>query len=72
MHTFDGKGCVINFNGDGSGTAKITDINTDTHRSVDVPISALADFVAELVRRERISRLEDMETDELLGLEERD
>lgn len=69
MHTYDGEGCVISHNSDGSGMVHITAINVDPHARIEVPCADLIGFVANLVRSRRIERLEDMDDEELLGLE---
>lgn len=65
MHTFEGDGGTrIHFNGGGDGTAVVhSPLGPD--EGVEVPCQDLVDFVAELVRRERISRLEGMTSREL-------
>ena len=74
MHTFKRGGVTISYNSDLSGSVLFT---TDTwvrcdatgHRvEVHVPGQVLLDFVAEHIRQERIAKLEQMTTDELLGL----
>lgn len=67
MHTFDGKSCRIHFNSDMSGEIHICD--KDSYKEIKVDGQDILDFVANHVRRERISKLEQMETREILGLE---
>lgn len=67
MHTFEGSSCRIHFNSDMSGDIHICDKDSDKEIKVDG--QDILDFVANHVIRERISKLEQMETREILGLE---
>lgn len=67
MHTFDGKSCRIHFNSDMSGEIHI--VEKDSDKEIEVDGQDILDFVANYVRSERISKLEQMETKEILGLE---
>ena len=66
MHTFNGKKTRIHFNSDMSGDCIV--INTDTEQKVEIPCEDIISFVAEYVRSERIGKIEQMGTDEILGL----
>lgn len=66
MHTFNGNSCNIHYNGDFSGEAIIYHKNNNTEVRVDT--QDLIDFVEEYVRSKRISRLENMNTNEVLGI----
>lgn len=65
MHTFDGKSCRIHFNSDMSGDIHIWDKDSDKEIKVDG--QDILDFVANHVRNEKISKLEQMGTREILG-----
>lgn len=67
MHTFEGSSCRIHFNSDMSGDIHIAEKGSDKEIKVDG--QDILDFVANYVRSERISKLEQMETKEILGLE---
>lgn len=67
MHTFEGSSCRIHFNSDMSGDIHICDKDSD--REIKVDGQDILDFVANHVRCERISKLEQMETKDILGLE---
>jgi hypothetical protein len=56
---------LIHHNGDLSGDVIIRDRHG---REVEIPGAAMLEFVAHYVRRERISKLEQATTDEILGL----
>lgn len=64
MHTFDGKSCRIHFNSDMSGDIHI--VEKDSDEEIKVEGQDILDFVANYVRRERISKLEQMETKDIL------
>lgn len=66
MHSFDGKSCIIHHNGDFSGESIIYVRNMDTDFCVDT--QDLIDFVAEYVRSNKICKLENMDSDEILGV----
>lgn len=62
MHTFNTKsGVCIHYNSDRSGLAGITKPNGEM---IMVPCEELVDFVAMLVRRDRVSVLEDTGNDD--------
>lgn len=63
-HTLETNGVVFNFNADLSGVVSIA-IND---KMLDVPGDALLAFIANYVRYERISELEQMDSHEVLGL----
>lgn len=67
MHTLTRPdGWTANFNGDFSGDVRLS----NERKAVDVtlPFDVLKALVAEYLRRERVSRLEQASPDELLGL----
>lgn len=64
MHTFEGNSCRIHFNSDMSGDIHICD--KGSNREITVDGQDILDFVANYVRRERISKLEQMETKDIL------
>ena len=66
MHTFTGEQTRIHYNSDLSGDCDI--INIDTGQSTTVPCEDILEFVAEYVRRQKISKLEQMETKDVLGI----
>lgn len=67
MHTFEGNSCRIHFDSDMSGDIHICDKDSD--REITVDGQDILDFVVNHIRRERISKLEQMGTKEILGLE---
>ena len=67
MHTFNGKSCNIHYNSDFSGKAIIYNKNDHTEMCVDS--QDLINFVAEYVRSKKVSQLENMNSDEILGVE---
>ena len=64
MHTFNGKSCTIFHNGDMSGKLIITKDDIE----IKIDSQDILDLVAEYIRQEKISKLEQMETNELLNL----
>lgn len=69
MHTFEASGGTrVHFNGDGSGEAQVR--SGATGAEISVPCGDLVEFVAELVRRARTSKLDDMSAAELLGMDD--
>lgn len=68
MRTFIGETCVINYNSDMSG---LINIQTPTSR-LDISGDDVLDFIAEFVRSEKISQLENAETKEILGIKRKD
>lgn len=74
MHGETNCGVRFHFNGDGSGDCKIVvprdkAENTAGFVIVDVPVAALARFVANRMRDERIAALESASAAEILGVE---
>lgn len=67
MHTFNGNSCNIHYNSDFSGEAIIYNKNDNTEICVDS--QDLINFVAEYVRSKKVSQLENMDSDEILGVE---
>lgn len=67
MHTFNGKKTRVRYNNDMSGNIIIQ------HKDYELELSVLGedilDFVAEYVRSQKISKLEQMDSKEILGLE---
>jgi hypothetical protein len=73
-HQLETCGIRFFFNGDFSGDVTIVTPaapGTPPHEAptFDVPFTALKELVAEAVRRKKISDLEDLEADELLGFD---
>ena len=66
MHTFNGKKTIIHYNSDMSGDCII--FNKETEQEVEVPCEDILDFVANYVRSQKIGKLEQMETKDILGL----
>ena len=66
MHTFDGKQVRIHYNSDMSGDCFI--VNKETGQRVDVSCEDILDFVANYVRNRKIEILEQMGTDDVLGI----
>ena len=66
MHTFNGKKSAIHFNSDMSGECII--FNKETEQEVKVPCEDILEFVADYVRSQKISKLEQMETKDILGI----
>jgi len=67
MHTFEGKKTRIFYSSDLSGDVIVV-VSKETTLEMEVPGQDLLDFVAEHVRQQRITQLEDMTTEALLGL----
>lgn len=67
MHSFNGKSCNIHYNSDFSGEAII--YNKNDHTEIRVDSQDLINFVAEYVRSKKVSQLENMNSDEILGVE---
>ena len=65
MHTMEVNGWVVHFNGDFSGDIELRAPGHPTGVT-QVPFVVLEEVVAEKVRRERISSLEDMHPKDLL------
>ena len=66
MHTFNGKSCNIHYNRDFSGEAIIYNKNDNTEMRVE--LDDLINFVAEYVRSKRVNQLENMNSDDILGV----
>ena len=66
MHTFEGKSCRIHFNSDMSGEVHIC--NKESNEEIQVEGQDILDFVANYVRHEKISVLEQAETKDIFGL----
>jgi hypothetical protein len=67
MHTFEAHGVLIHHNSDGSGDALIRRLDDDS-TEIRVPCAALLEFVANLIRNERIAVLEQAEPEVILGM----
>ena len=68
MHAFVGKNKTkIHFNSDMSGECII---HNENGNNIKISCEDIIDFVAEYVRMEKISRLEQMSSEEILGLKE--
>lgn len=67
MHTFNGKKTRIHYNSDMSGNIIIQ--NKDYDLELSVLGEDIIDFVAEYVRSQKIGKLEQMDSKEILGLE---
>lgn len=66
MHNYNGKSCSIIYNSDMSGDTVIVDkVNG---KSVSISGYDILDFVASYIRDKKVSALENMSTDEILGL----
>lgn len=65
MHTFNGDSCNIHYNSDFSGEAII--YNKNDHTEIRVDSQDLINFVAEYVRSKKVSRLENMNSNEIFG-----
>lgn len=65
-HSLNLDGHTILFNSDGSGVATI--VEADTGHLTRVPCKPLLMFAARLVSDAKIERLEQMTTEQLLGL----
>ena len=66
MYTFETKKTTIHYNSDMSGNCHI--INSETGEVVEVPCEDILDFVASYVRMQKIGKLEQMDTKELLRI----
>ena len=65
MHSFNGGSCIIHYDGDFDGEVIICNKNDNTEIRID--IHDLINFVSEYVRNKKISQLENMSTNEVLG-----
>lgn len=70
MHTFQSCQVRIHYNSDLSGNVKISTVDhvVGAQVYVEIPGQVLVEFVAEYVRRAKISALESASDEELLGL----
>lgn len=66
MHNYNGKSCSIIYNSDMSGDTVIVD--KENGKSVSISGYDILDFVASYIRDKKVSALENMSTDEILGL----
>lgn len=66
MHTFNGKEITIHYDSDMSGYCDI--IDKETEQGLTVPCEDILDFVANYVRSQKIGKLEQMETKDILGI----
>ena len=64
MKGFSNGDFIINYNSDMSGNIEI--INLETDESVSIPGIFILDFVAEYIRNEKISKLQNMNNNDLL------
>lgn len=67
MHTFDGNKIRIHYNSDMSGDCII--FNKEDGQEIRVPCEDILDFVANYVRNQKISKLEQMETKDVFGIQ---
>lgn len=66
MHTFNGNKTRIHYNLDMSGECII--FNKETEQEIKVSCEDILEFVAEYVKIQKISKLEQMDSEEILGL----
>lgn len=68
MHTFNGKETIIHYDSD-VATGRV--IIRNKHYDLELSVSGedIIDFVSEYVRSQKISKLEQMNSKEVLGLE---
>lgn len=66
MHTFNGSKARIHFNSDMNGDCEI--IEKESGTSIKIPCEDILDFVADYVRSQRISSLEQMSNKDILGI----
>jgi hypothetical protein len=67
MHSFHGESVNIHFNGDYSGDVVINNKKDgDEYKEITVDIKDIFDFVAGYIRSEKISKLEEMESKDIL------
>lgn len=66
MHTFTGNKILIHYNSDMSGDCFILD--KKTKQKMEIPCEDILDFVADFIRNQRIDKLEQMETKDILGI----
>lgn len=67
MRTYEGSSCIIHYNSDLSGDVEIV---TGIHGESSISVSGkdLLDFVANFVRDEQMSILENSSTEDILGI----
>lgn len=69
MHSFNSEGVTIHHNGDLSDDVYIERLGVShVPESIKIPAKVLLDFVAGYVRDKRIGKIENMSTEEVLGL----
>ena len=71
IHSFyASQGTVFFHNGDFSGEVivRVPESKNEDQQEVEVPFEDLKEFVAKYICSEKISKLEDAEPDEILGL----
>ena len=66
MHSYNGNSCTIHHNSDISGTLIIHQKSNGDSVSIDA--SDILDFVADYVKRQQISALEQMDTNDILKI----
>ena len=66
MQTFNGKKTRIHYNSDMSGDCII--FNKETEQEVNISCEDILKFVAEYIKIQKISKLEQMNSAEILGL----
>ena len=69
MHTFTTEKVIVNYNTDLSGDVRI--VNRETKQEVWVDGNSIKDFIAGWVIKQKISQLEAMDYDEVLGIKEK-
>lgn len=72
MHTTFSKSCIFIHNGDYSGETIIRNLSKDKSEilgEVIIDTQDLFDFVANCIKSKKISELENMNSDKILGLE---
>lgn len=67
MHTFEGNKTRIHYNSDMSGDCII--FNKEDGQEIRVSCEDILDFVANYVRIQKISKLEQMETKDVFGIQ---
>lgn len=67
LRTYEGSSCIIHYNSDLSGDVEIV---TGIHGESSISVSGkdLLDFVANFVRDEQMSILENSSTEDILGI----
>lgn len=64
MHTYESNGYLFHYNSDMSGDVII--VNKDNEEELEVNGEAMLNFVANHIKNEKISRLENITTKEIL------